>query len=120
MANLLRGLTIGLSVIGQPLARVSQMVPVHTKEDLASYQAAMQPRTLETYRGRWDDMVYFLPLGVDTNTAIKLELGYLGGMIQREFIFKGSSNSSGPVTLNGSSGDLGTMPALVVGKQGNK
>jgi hypothetical protein len=30
-------------------------------------------------------------------------------MIQREFIFKGSS-----------SGDLGSMPALVVGKQGNK
>ncbi|MFM5729576.1 hypothetical protein [Aeromonas caviae] len=64
-------------------------------------------------------MVYTLPLGIDTNSAIKLELGYLGGMIQREFIFKGSSNSSGPVTLNGSSGDLGTMPALVVGKLGN-
>lgn len=56
-------------------------------------------------------MVYSLPLGVDTNSAIKLELGYLGGMIQREFIFKGRSSSSG---------DLGTMPALVVGKQGNK
>ncbi len=96
------------------------MVPVHTKEDLASYQAAMQPRTLETYLGRWDDMVYSLPLGVDTNSAIKLELGYLGGMIQREFIFKDSSSSGGPVTLNSSSGDLGTMPALVVGKQGNK
>ncbi len=94
-------------------------MPVHTKEDLASYQTAMQPRTLETYRGSWEDMVYSLPLGVDTNSAIKLKLGYLGGMIQREFIFKGSSNSSGPVTLNGSSGDLGTMPALVVGKLGN-
>ncbi|MDX7789335.1 MULTISPECIES: hypothetical protein [Aeromonas] len=35
-------------------------------------------------------MVYSLPLGVDTNSAIKLELGYLGGMIQREFIFKGA------------------------------
>ncbi|PKD24964.1 hypothetical protein AO056_01812 [Aeromonas hydrophila] len=54
-------------------------------------------------------MVYTLPLGIDTNSAIKLELGYPGGMIQREFIFKGSS-----------SGDLGSMPALVVGKQGNK
>jgi len=36
-------LTIGLSVIGQPLALVGQMVPVHTKEDVASYQTAMQP-----------------------------------------------------------------------------
>ncbi|WP_368182248.1 hypothetical protein [Aeromonas sp. R7-5] len=95
------------------------MVPVRSKEDLARYQAAMQPKTLETQRGRWDDIVYSMPLGVDTNSAIKLKLGYLGGMIQREFIFKGSSNSSGPVTLNGSSGDLGTMPALVVGKLGN-
>ncbi|MFM5785158.1 hypothetical protein ACET8B_20900 [Aeromonas caviae] len=94
------------------------MVPVRSKEDLARYQAAMQPKMIETLRGRWDDMVYSLPLGVDTNSAIKLELGYLGGMIQREFIFKGSS--SGLVTLNSSSGDLGTMPALVVGKQGNK
>ena len=120
MANLLRGLTIGLSVIGQPLALVGQTVPVHTKEDLASYQTAMQPRTLETYRGSWEDMGYSLPLGVDTNSAIKLELCYLGGMIQREFIFKGNSSSGGPVTLNSCSGDLGTMPALVVGKQGNK
>ncbi|WP_324018247.1 hypothetical protein [Aeromonas caviae] len=63
-------------------------------------------------------MVYSLPLGVDTNSAIKLELCYLGGMIQREFIFKGSSSS--PVTLNSCSGALGTMPALVVGKQGSK
>ena len=37
-----------------------------------------QPKTLEMQRGRWDDMVYSLPLGVDTNTAIKLELRYLG------------------------------------------
>ena len=96
------------------------MVPVRSKEDLARYHAAIQPKTLETQRGRWDDMVYSLPLGVDTNSAIKLELGYLGGMIQREFIFKGNSSSGGPVTLNSSSGDLGTMPALVVGKQGNK
>jgi hypothetical protein len=51
---------------------------------------------LETKRGRWDELVYTLPLGVDTNTAIKLELGYLGCMIQREFIFKGSSNSGSP------------------------
>ncbi|MFM5268716.1 hypothetical protein ACET9V_21385 [Aeromonas caviae] len=55
---------------------------------MASYQTAMQPRTLETYRGSWEDMVYSLPLEVDTNSAIKLELGYLGGMVQREFIFK--------------------------------
>lgn len=96
------------------------MVAVRTKEELARYQAVMQPKMIETLRGRWDDMVYSLPLGVDTNSAIKLELGYLGGMIQREFIFKGSSSSSGLVTLNSSSGDLGTMPALVVGKQGNK
>ncbi|WP_438834136.1 hypothetical protein ACPDZI_05345 [Aeromonas oralensis] len=116
----LRGQSIGLKVIGQPIARAGQMVPVRSKEDLARYQAAMQPRTLETQRGRWDEMVYTLPLGIDTNTAIKLELGYLGGMGQREFIFKGSSNSSGPVTLNSSSGDLGTMHALVAGKQGNK
>ncbi|WP_323899575.1 T6SS effector BTH_I2691 family protein [Aeromonas hydrophila] len=116
----LRGQTIGLKVIGQPIARAGQMVPVRSKEDLTRYQAAMQPRTLETQRGRWDEMVYTLPLGIDTNSAIKLELGYLGGMIQRQFVFKGSSSSGGPVTLNSSSGDLGTMPALVVGKQGNK
>lgn len=107
MANLLRGLTIGLSVIGQPLALVGQTVPVHTKEDLASYQTAMQPRTLETYRGSWEDMVYSLPLGADTNSAIKLELGYLGGMIQREYIFNGGSSSGGTVILNSSCGDLG-------------
>jgi hypothetical protein len=116
----LRGQTIGLKVTGQPLARAGQMVPVRSKEDLARYQAAMQPRTLETQRGRWDEMVYSLPLGVDTNSAIKLELGYLGGMIQREFIFKGNGNSGGPITLNSSSGELSSMPALVVGKQGNK
>ncbi|MFQ2156954.1 T6SS effector BTH_I2691 family protein [Aeromonas hydrophila] len=116
----LRGQTIGLKVIGQPIARAGQMVPVRSKEDLTRYQAAMQPRTLETQRGRWDEMVYTLPLEIDTNSAIKLELGYLGGMIQRQFVFKGSSSSGGPVTLNSSSGDLGTMPALVVGKQGNK
>ncbi|WP_323883563.1 toxin VasX [Aeromonas hydrophila] len=116
----LRGQTIGLKVIGQPIARAGQMVPVRSKEDLTRYQAAMQPRTLETQRGRWDEMVYTLPLGIDTNSAIKLELGYLGGMIQRQFVFKGSSSSGGSVTLNSSSGDLGTMPALVVGKQGNK
>lgn len=75
---------------------------------------------VETLRECWDDMVYSLPLGVDINSAIKLELGYLGGMIQRECIFKGNSSSGGPVTLNSCSGDLGTMPALVVGKQGNK
>lgn len=91
-----------------------------TPEALATYLAAMKPKVIETQRGRWDELVYTLPLGVDTNSAIKLELGYLGGMIQREFLFKGSSNSSGPITLERSSGELGTMPALVVGKQGNK
>ncbi len=65
-------------------------------------------------------MVYTLPLGVDTNTAIKLELGYMGGMVQRKFVFKGNGNSGGPITLNSSSGELSSMPALVVGKQGNK
>ncbi|MGY3904228.1 T6SS effector BTH_I2691 family protein [Aeromonas lusitana] len=115
----LRGKTIGLNVIGQPLAKAGQMVPAQPPEALATYLAAMKPKVIETQRGRWDELVYTLPLGVDTNSAIKLELGYLGGMIQREFIFKGSSSSSGPVTLNGSSGDLGTMPALVVGKLGN-
>ncbi|MGY3943909.1 T6SS effector BTH_I2691 family protein [Aeromonas tecta] len=116
----LRDQTIGLNIIGQPLARAGQMVPVRSKEDLARYQAAMQPKTLETQRGRWDELVYTLPLGVSTNTAIKLELGYLNGMRQREFIFKGSSNSSGLIALETSSGELGAMPALMVGKQGNK
>ena len=78
----------------------------------------MQPKMLEIQRGRWDYLVYTLPLGVDINTAIKLELGYLGGMVQQEFMFKGSS--SGPITLATSSGGLGAMPALMVGKQGNK
>jgi hypothetical protein len=116
----LRGQTIGLSVIGQPLAQAGQMVPVRSKEDLVRYKAAMQPKTLETQRGRWDGMVYTLPLGVDTNTAIKLELGYMGGMVQRQFVFKGNGNSGGSITLNSSSGELSSMPALVVGKQGNK
>lgn len=116
----LRNKTIGLNIIGQPLARAGQMVPVRSKEELARYQAAMQPKTLETQRGSWDELVYTLPLGVSTNTAIKLELGYLDGMGQREFIFKGSSNSSGIITLETSPGELGSMPALMVGKQGNK
>jgi hypothetical protein len=38
----------------------------------------MQPKVIETQRGRWDELVYTLPLGVDTDSAIKLELGYLG------------------------------------------
>ncbi|WP_152607621.1 hypothetical protein [Aeromonas hydrophila] len=84
---------------------------------MASYQTAMQ---LETYRGSWDDIVYSLPLGVDTNSAIKLELGYLGGMVQRQLIFKDRGNSNGPITLEASQGELDTMPALIVGKQGNK
>lgn len=75
---------------------------------------------LEPQNGNLDGMVYTLPLGVDTNTAIKLELGYLGGMVQRQFVFKGNGNSDGPITLNSSSGELSSMPALVVGKQGNK
>ncbi|MFM5718916.1 toxin VasX [Aeromonas caviae] len=116
----LRGQTIGLNVTSQPFARAGQMVPVRSKEDLARYQAAMQPKTLETQRGRWDDMVYTLPLGIATNSAIKLELGYMGGMVQREIIFKGSGNNNGPITLDTSSGELEKMPALVVGNQGNK
>ncbi|MDX7735569.1 hypothetical protein SJS46_21025, partial [Aeromonas caviae] len=55
---------------------------------------------LETQYGSLGGMVYTLPLGIDTNSAIKLELVYFEGMIQREFIFKGSSSSGGPVTLN--------------------
>lgn len=116
----LRGQTIGLNVTSQPLASAGQMIPARSKEELDRYLAAMKPKIIDTLRGRWDDMVYSLPLEVDTNSAIKLELGYLGGMVQREFIFKGNSSSGGPVTLNSCSGDLGTMPALVVGKQGNK
>ncbi len=96
------------------------MIPARSKQELDRYLAAMKPKVIETLRGRWDDMVYSLPLGVDTNSAIKLDLGYLGGMIQRKFLFKGSSSSGGPVTLNSSSGDLGTMLELVVGKQGDK
>ncbi|WP_429071183.1 hypothetical protein [Aeromonas dhakensis] len=83
------------------------------------YLAAMKPKVIETLRGRGDDMVYSLPLGVDTNSAIKLELVYFEGMILREHIFKSSSCSGGTVILNSSSGDLGKMPALVVGKLGN-
>lgn len=116
----LRGQTIGLNVTSQPLASAGQMIPARSKEELDRYHAAMQPKVIETQRGRWDELVYILPLGVDTNLAIKLELGYLGGMIQREFLFKGSCNSGGPVTLETSSGGLSTMPALVVGKQGSK
>ena len=112
----LRGQTIGLNVTSQPLASAGQMIPARSKEELDRYHAAMQPKVIETQRGRWDELVYILPLGVDTNSAIKLELGYLGGMIQREFLFKGRSNSGGPVTLETSSGGLSTMPALVVGK----
>ena len=96
------------------------MVAARSKEELDRYQAAMQPKMIDTLRGRWDDMVYSLPLEVDTNSAIKLELGYLGGMVQREFIFKGNSSSGGPVTLNSCSGDLGKISTLVVGKQGNE
>ncbi|MDX7797401.1 hypothetical protein UXA55_14865 [Aeromonas caviae] len=75
---------------------------------------------LEPQYGSLGGMVYTLPLGIDTNSAIKLELGYLGGMIQREFIFKGCCSSSGPVTLNGYNGELDTMSALVVGNRENK
>ncbi|EKP0276699.1 hypothetical protein JGK46_000499 [Aeromonas bestiarum] len=116
----LRGQTIGLNVTSQPLASAGQMIPARSKQELDRYLAAMKPKVIETLHGSWDDMVYSLPLGVDTNSAIKLELGYLGGMIQREFIFKGKSSSGGPVTLSGSSGELDTMSALVVGNRGNK
>ncbi|MGL4471636.1 MAG: T6SS effector BTH_I2691 family protein [Aeromonas hydrophila] len=111
----LRGQTIGLRVIGQPLARAGQMAQGF-KEGPEYYKAAMQPKVIETLGGRWDELVYTLPLGVDINSAIKLELGYLGGMVRREYIFKGRSNSSGPITLDNSNGELGSMPALVVGK----
>lgn len=66
--------------MGQYLARTGQMVPVRSKEGLVRYKAAMKPRSLETQRGCWDELVYTLPLGVDTNTTIKLELGYMVGM----------------------------------------
>ncbi|HDU8489213.1 hypothetical protein [Aeromonas hydrophila] len=75
---------------------------------------------LEPQFGSLGGMVYTLPLGIDTNSAIKLELVYSEGMILREYIFKGGSSSGSTVILNSSSGDLGKMPALVVGKQGNK
>ncbi|MFQ2413841.1 hypothetical protein ACK31E_12330 [Aeromonas caviae] len=104
----------------QPLASAGQMISARSKQELDRYLAAMKPKVIETLRGRWDDMVYSLPLGVDTNSAIKLELGYLGGMIQREFIFKGSCSSSGPVTLNGYNGELDTMSTLAVGNRENK
>ena len=87
---------------------------------MVRYQTAMQPKVIETLHRRWDELVYTLLLGVDTNSAIKLELGYLGGMVRREFIFKGSGNSNGPIILDSSSGELGSMPALVVGSQGNQ
>lgn len=60
----LRGQTIGLKVIGQPIARAGQMVPVRFKEGLTRYQAAMQSKMIATLRGRWDDMIYSLPLGL--------------------------------------------------------
>lgn len=74
---------------------------------------------LEPQYGILGGMVYTLPLGIDTNLAIKLALGFFGDMILRAFIFKGSS-SGGPVTLDTSSGEVNSMPALVVGTQGNK
>jgi hypothetical protein len=39
---------------------------------------AIRPKTLETQRGRWDELVYTLPLSVVIYSAIKLELGYFG------------------------------------------
>ncbi|HDX8400468.1 TPA: hypothetical protein RQN00_000537 [Aeromonas dhakensis] len=75
---------------------------------------------LEPQYGSLGGMVYTLSLGIDTNSAIKLELVYFEGMVLREFIFKGKSSSGGPVTLSGSSGELDTMSALVVGNRGNK
>lgn len=94
-----------------------QMVPVRSKEDLVRYHAAQSDRNTARML-RWVGL--YPAAGVDTNTTIKLEQGYLGGMIQREFIFKGRSSSGGPVTLDSSSSssELGTMPALVVGSKG--
>ena len=50
---------------------------------------------LETQYGSLGGMVYTLPLGIDTNSAIKLELVYFEGMILRECIFKGGRSSGG-------------------------
>ncbi|MCV3274689.1 hypothetical protein [Aeromonas hydrophila] len=62
---------------------------------------------LEPQYGSLGGMVYTLLLGIDTNSAIKLELVYFEGMILREYIFNGGSSSGGTVILNSSSGDLG-------------
>ncbi|MFM4822921.1 hypothetical protein [Aeromonas hydrophila] len=95
------------------------MIPARSKQELGRYFASMKPKMIETLHRSWDDMLYSLPLGIDTNSAIKLELVYFEGMLLREHIFKSGSCSGGSVILNNSSGDLGKMPALVVGKLGN-
>ena len=61
------------------------------------YVDRQHSKLIETLRGRWDDMVYTLPLGVDTNTAIKLELGYLGGMVQRQFFSRATAIATAPL-----------------------
>ncbi|WP_323950466.1 hypothetical protein [Aeromonas caviae] len=71
---------------------------------------------LEPQYGSLGGMVYTLLLGIDTNSAIKLELVYFEGMILREYIFKGGRSSGGTLILNSSSGDLGKISTLVVGK----
>ncbi|MFK0668158.1 hypothetical protein [Aeromonas salmonicida] len=85
----LRGQTIGLNVPSQPLASAGQMIPAPSKEELDRYHAAMLPKVIETQRGRWDELVYILPLGVDTNSAIKLELGYFGWHGTASIYFQG-------------------------------
>ena len=75
----------------------------------------MQPRQIATQGGRWDGLVYTQPLGVPTDMVIKLELGYLGGLVQRDVIFQGSGDSDGTIELQSSSGGPGSMPALLVG-----
>lgn len=117
----LKGQTIGLRIVGHPLAKAGQRVSLYSQADVDRYQASMKPKEITSHTGRWDGLVYNLPLDVDTNTAVKLELGYLGSMNSQPYFFKGSSNNDGPIQLEVSTGVLDAMPALVVGaQQGNK
>lgn len=52
------------------------MIPARSKQELGRYFASMKPKMIETLHRSWDDMLYSLPLGIDTNSAIKLELVY--------------------------------------------
>lgn len=110
----LKGQTIGLRIVSQPLAKAGQRVP---STDITRYQAAMRPKELISYNGHWNGMVYSLPLEVDTGTAIKLELGYMGSMTSQSFFFKGIGNDDGPMQLDIVTGALDSMPALIVGSR---